>query len=247
MNKPCGCFTENTKILTDTGYVNIQDITLGMFVAAYDTLTGNTEFKEVITLYEREFTQVYKIYFGGDFVEATHEHPFYVNGRWVDAELLKAGDSLLLYSGNKVVIDSINFLQGNFKVYNFTVKDFHNYYVSQQAILVHNNDPCEFGNINDFFENSDIGEELRDVSKRTGKRFGKDQIMQLTEDVESLGLKKGDYYYLDSYHKGTELEVYDKSYRAKKVIDSNTGKLIESKTKAALEAARTIKNIIKGK
>ena len=142
--KRCGCFTEDTKIFTDTGYVNIQEVVLGMRVAAYDTLTGKTEFKEVVTLYSREFTEVYKIYFGGEFVEATHEHPFYINGKWVDAEFLKIGDSLLLYSGNKVIIDSIIFTKGNFKVYNFTVEDFHNYYVSKQAVLVHNNNPCNF-------------------------------------------------------------------------------------------------------
>ena len=55
------------------------------------------------------------------------------------------------------------------------------------------------------------------------------------KDIPELGIKEGDYYHLDKKHNGTEIELYDSKGNVKKVMDSDTGRTIESKTKAALK------------
>ncbi len=150
---------------------------------------------------------------------------------------------LTLYDGNTKVISKIELVVGNFKVYNFTVDQYHTYYVSQQNVLVHNGNPCEFGNIYDLFKRSKVGAVLESVSSRfKDRKYKGAQIMEVTKDVEELGLKIGDFYYLDSQKKD-HLEVFDQSGKSKSVIDANTGELIPSKTKAA--EGRSISKIIK--
>lgn len=42
-------------------------------------------------------------------------------------------------------IDKIKFIRnGNFKVHNFEVEDYHSYFVSKNKVLVHNGSPCEY-------------------------------------------------------------------------------------------------------
>ncbi|TGD56848.1 polymorphic toxin-type HINT domain-containing protein [Flavobacterium humi] len=145
MLKPCGCFTAGTLVYTEKGYKNIEDIKVGDKVWAYDDATGNLALKEVIDTFTREFKQVYRIYFGDEILEATHEHPFFIGGKWLKVDELKVGDLLTLYDGTTKAISKIELVEGNTKVYNFTVDQYHTYYVSKQNVLVHNGKPCDFG------------------------------------------------------------------------------------------------------
>ncbi|WP_445711169.1 polymorphic toxin-type HINT domain-containing protein [Flavobacterium sp.] len=132
MLKPCGCFTAGTQVYTEEGYKNIEDIKVDDKVWAFDEVTGSLALKEVIDTFTREFTQVYKIYFGKEFLEATHEHPFFIGGKWLKVDELKIGDLLTFYDGTTKVISKIELVEGNFKVYNFTVDQYHTYYVSKK-------------------------------------------------------------------------------------------------------------------
>lgn len=71
-------------------------------------------------------------------IECTLEHPFYANGNWVEAKELKVGDELLGKDGKLYKISFVTKKEKSEIVYNFEVEDNHNYYVSENAILVHN-------------------------------------------------------------------------------------------------------------
>jgi len=49
---------------------------------------------------------------------------------------------LATFDGKKVIIEAISFSAEKVRVYNFEVEGNHNYYVSENTILVHNN--CDF-------------------------------------------------------------------------------------------------------
>lgn len=59
---------------------------------------------------------------------------------WVCAIDLRAGDILVLQSGEYVIVEMVQheILESPVTVYNFEVEDFHTYYVSDCAVLVHN-------------------------------------------------------------------------------------------------------------
>lgn len=69
---------------------------------------------------------------------------FFIGGKWLKVDELKVGDLLTLYDGTTKQISKIEFVKGDFKVYNFTVNQFHTYFVSKQNVLVHNGNPCSF-------------------------------------------------------------------------------------------------------
>ena len=74
-------------------------------------------------------------------IETTDNHPFWVEGRgWVFADELKAGDKLQKADGSHLTIDKVEFvlLDEPVMVYNFTVADYHTYYVTDLGIWVHN-------------------------------------------------------------------------------------------------------------
>ena len=77
----------------------------------------------------------------GEEIISTPDHPFYVPKKgWIGAIDLHAGDILVLQSGEYVVVELIQheILETPVTVYNFEVEDFHTYYVSESAVLVHN-------------------------------------------------------------------------------------------------------------
>jgi hypothetical protein len=63
---------------------------------------------------------------------------------WVLAAELQAGDQVQQSDGNSLTIDHIRVIRHGekVKVYNFTVADFHTYYVSDLGIRVHNVNGC---------------------------------------------------------------------------------------------------------
>ena len=81
------------------------------------------------------------VHVNGEEIISTPEHPFYISKKgWIGAIDLRAGDILVLQSGEYVVVELIQheILESPVKVYNFEVEDFHTYYVSNSAVLVHN-------------------------------------------------------------------------------------------------------------
>lgn len=142
--KACGCFKAGTQIFTNDGYKNIEDIVKGDLVWAFDEKTENLRLQKVLNTFYRDFSQIFKIYINDEIIEATHEHPFFIGGKWLNVDELNVGDFVTLYDGSKKRINKIELTEGNFKVYNFEVEDYHSYYVGESKILVHNGNPCDY-------------------------------------------------------------------------------------------------------
>ncbi|MGH1337905.1 MAG: polymorphic toxin-type HINT domain-containing protein [Aureispira sp.] len=141
---PCGCFIAGTIVKTKVGDSNIEDIKVGDWVWAYDDSTGITELKQVLQLHRYTRDTIYKIYIDDEVIETTADHPFYVNGLYVVASKLLNGDTLRTKDNTYYIIDSIQTEDGLNQVYNFTVDDYHTYFVGEEGVLVHNSGPCDF-------------------------------------------------------------------------------------------------------
>ena len=133
--------------MTVDGYKAIENITIGDSVWAYSDTLGLTKKQKVIQVFRNETDKYFVIKFGGKKIEATPEHPFFVNNKWVKAEDLKVGDKLTTFDKKQVTVESIEFVHKNAPVfvYNFTIEHYHTYYVSNDNILVHNTGGCGDG------------------------------------------------------------------------------------------------------
>ncbi|CAH1207678.1 hypothetical protein PAECIP111893_02754 [Paenibacillus plantiphilus] len=136
---PCNCFTVGTKVLTDEGEKPIEEIEVGDRVLSRNEETGEQAYKEVVQLFQKTSESIYIIRLDEQIVEATGNHPFWVEGKeWVDAENLEVGDVLLLSNGESIAIEDITIEGRQEVVYNFEVEDFHTYFVSDLGVWVHN-------------------------------------------------------------------------------------------------------------
>ncbi|MED1856753.1 polymorphic toxin-type HINT domain-containing protein [Brevibacillus reuszeri] len=137
--KDCNCFTAGTKVLTDEGEKPIEDIEVGDKVLAKDDETGEMAYKEVEWLFQREVEETYNITVGGEVISTTDEHPFWVVGKgWVEAKYLIVGDVLTTSNEKELAIEKIEVKNEHKIVYNFKVKDFHTYFVSNLGVWTHN-------------------------------------------------------------------------------------------------------------
>ncbi len=159
------CFIAGTKVLTDHGHKNIEDIEVGDLVLAYDEETGETAYKPVVTLFRnttKEWCTVFVRGNDGELYEITSTpgHKYFVPGnkvrkdsralehasyaglseKWVSACDLKRGDKVLLSDGTLCEVEGVSCkeLSTPETTYNLEVAEFHTYYVSDACVLVHN-------------------------------------------------------------------------------------------------------------
>ncbi|WP_366346934.1 S8 family serine peptidase [Paenibacillus amylolyticus] len=139
IKKFCGCLPAGTLIKTQEGDKPIEDIKVGDLVLAKDTDQGIQSYKPVEKLFNTVSEGIYTLRIEGTNIRTTGNHPFWVHDKgWVDAEELEVGDQLELEDGTLQLLSSIEHSDEDVDVYNFTVSDYHTYYISEIGILTHN-------------------------------------------------------------------------------------------------------------
>jgi hypothetical protein len=140
---------------------------------------GELAYKEVTALYRNQRDDIIKLHVGEQVIETTDNHPFWVEGKgWVFADELQVGDKLQKADGSNLTIDKVEFVKLNepVTVYNFTVADYHTYYVTDIGIWVHNTE-CNLTRVWDL--------------EGTGDAITKSQLKKLTEDMKKNGWNGG--------------------------------------------------------
>jgi hypothetical protein len=131
----------------------IEAIQEGDEVLACDPETGRLAWKRATAAFQRQTNhlQIIEVATAGETQElrTTDEHPFWVPDRgWCEARWLQVGDRLLLADGALGTVASHRRQEhpDPVPVFNFTVEDYHTYFVCQAAglppILVHNSNNC---------------------------------------------------------------------------------------------------------
>ncbi len=141
------CFTGDTEVAVEDGFVRIDEIKVGDKVRAYNYETGETELKEVLNVRVKETDEILHVSTAdGETIDTTTNHPFYVDGRgWVAAGDLEIGDILVTADGDEVEVTDLEIekLAEPILVYNLDVADFDTYFVGEYGVLVHN--VCKLG------------------------------------------------------------------------------------------------------
>ena len=149
-NKTCVteeyCFTAGTKVKTENGYKNIEDIEVGEKVYAFNPNNNTYELKKVVNTYDSLASEIYKISVGDKIIEATKKHRIYVIDKgWVRAGELVVGDKLSSMHEIDTTIKNIDVerFKEKITVYNMEVEGHHNYLITENNFLVHNASPTD--------------------------------------------------------------------------------------------------------
>ena len=135
------CFVAGTKVKTENGYKNIEDIKIGEKVYSYNLDTNELELKEVIDTIESSTIDTYKMTVGDKTVEMSPRHQIYIIDKgWTRAYDVKSGDMMLSINGKNIEITNIEYKKYDepIKTYNLTVEGNSNYFVTDIQVLVHN-------------------------------------------------------------------------------------------------------------
>lgn len=140
------CFVAGTKVKTENGFKNIEDIKIGEKVYSFNLDNNEIELKEVLELIHSSAKDTYKLTIGGKTVEMTSKHQVYIVDKgWTRAYNIKIGDMMLSASGDKVKITNIEHIKYDEPIdtYNLAVEDNSNYFVTDIQVLVHNAAPSK--------------------------------------------------------------------------------------------------------
>lgn len=134
------CFAEGTKVKTEDGYKNIEDIAVGDRVWSYNHNLDILEIKEVTNTFVNTTYRLTNVSIGQEMISATPSHNFYINNKYDEISVSHIGDELYSVNGDRVYIKNIETIRNDESqlVYNFEVKDNHNYFVGEEEVLVHN-------------------------------------------------------------------------------------------------------------
>lgn len=78
---------------------------------------------------------------GGTEILSSSNHRYYIRGHgYTEANLVSVGDFLVNEIGEQILVEDVIPIRRDADevVYNLTVKDNHNYFVSESSVLVHN-------------------------------------------------------------------------------------------------------------
>ncbi|WP_230980824.1 polymorphic toxin-type HINT domain-containing protein [Rossellomorea arthrocnemi] len=204
-SKNCNCFTLGTKVKTIDGEKPIEEIQVGDQVLAKDENTGDQDYKEVEWLYEREVDEIYELTIDGEKIETTDEHPFWVDGEgWVKAKDLRTGDQLVTDNNLTLPITNIKIIKKHVTVYNFKVKDYHSYYVSNIGIWTHNSckwSPKKSGG-KKVYQRNYIDWNKKDARGRTNSQRAQKGLAPLGKDGKPINL-----HHIGQKEKGSIVEV----------------------------------------
>jgi Pretoxin HINT domain/Putative metal-binding motif len=144
------CFVAGTNVyMADGSQRSIEQVRVGDWVVGYDLSTGSILVAPVVhTFIHPLHAQSRPIVRINESLRATTNHPFYANERWIKAEALTLGDSLLLLENSdgvnlgirQVAVSSLIAESERETTYNIEVAGVHNYFAG--GVLVHNKMVC---------------------------------------------------------------------------------------------------------
>lgn len=163
------CFIAGTMVLTSIGLVKIEDVKVGDEVWAFDEETKEKALKKVKQLFRKETKEWMHLFVENPITKGTEEiictpsHRIYIEKKgWIKASDIVENDEVLLYNNANGIIQRIEIekLEQPEPTYNFEVEDYHNYFVSEESVLVHND--CNFK------EYANSYDEAMEIAKQKG-------------------------------------------------------------------------------
>jgi|GEM_PF-535700 len=135
------CFAAGTPVwLADGTTRRIDNLCAGDFVLSRDETTGQMAAQRIAKTFVHLTPESLVLHLAnGKNIHTTGEHPFFVDGTWVEARQIEPKMKCVTPSDAALTVAEIEPISRQIKpVYNLEVSAFHTYYVGESAAWVHN-------------------------------------------------------------------------------------------------------------
>ncbi len=260
------CFVKGTPVATSEGYRPIEEIGQGDSVWSYDHKSNSWTLQQVSRPLKHDYAgDVVTIYVADEKTESTGNHPFWVvsgdglyyrpvpddiffcepetdEGRWTEARDLKAGDRVLLLSGETAEITETETRTASITVYNLSVDNLHNYAVSLKGILVHNK-----SDVYDPSKNVRNGITVEDPSGKVAKKLGDAPKVGVPSGYKTVAeLRKARQVHGIDPRKSAKLEQLTDKEMIQAFKNPRTGELVElNETNGIVQGHHRIKELVR--
>lgn len=136
------CFKSGTLVNTKKGLISIENLEVGDSIYSWNIDENKLEVSIIEKTYNNTTTEIYRITTKSNkTIHVTGEHPFFVlNKGWTKVKDLRVNYELKLqeYGGKTDVLGIEMENREEIRVYNIEVSKNHNYFITNDKILVHN-------------------------------------------------------------------------------------------------------------
>lgn len=173
-------FSGDTLVETADGLKRIDEIAVGDLVMSRNMDTGKHELQRVSAVMSstKQAELIVLTLEGGTQIEATPEHLILSDGEWTQAQHITTGMNLMTLDGRAVQVAAVERISRHLAVFDLTVENNRNFFVSQARVLVHNISPCE-----------KAAQALAKLVPKSCLRDG--ACVDFAQNLEELMLKKG--------------------------------------------------------
>jgi type II secretory pathway pseudopilin PulG len=138
-----GCFVAGTPVLTESGFVPIEQLSVGDVIWAANEDTAAFGFHPITEVFVHTDRTVWALHVVGEgsaeVIETTDVHPWFVDGAgWRSTAALQVGQSLVAASGERFVVEAAFPTARRATVFNLEVESAHTYFVGASSLWVHN-------------------------------------------------------------------------------------------------------------
>jgi hypothetical protein len=133
------CFAARTLIKTKKGYKHIEELRVGDVVLSFNETKQVAQYNKVSNVFSKPVKQLHRLITSvKDTLWVTADHSMYLaNQTRIAASALLVGMALYSQATPVTVVEN-TLIDTTAQVYNFTVKETHNYFVGKGQVLVHN-------------------------------------------------------------------------------------------------------------
>jgi len=146
--KSCNSFMAGTEIWTGDGLREIQGLSIGDNIWAFDVKSQAFRLQEIVHLIQREgaYDLIRIVLENGTTINTTEYHPFYVKTEndwvWTDAREIRDGTILWSKKDGGQTVSHISSQKFAGPVYNLTVSMDHTFLVGGEGVVAHNAGKC---------------------------------------------------------------------------------------------------------
>ncbi len=138
----CASFPAGTPVWTPNGLVSIEVLETGDVVDARDEQTLLNAPQHITATHGRVAEGYHRIETELGVIEATAEHPFWVQGKgWVEAKEIAWEDPIATATGDAIAYSN-TYYEAATPVFNFSVESTPNYFAGEMGLWVHNAASC---------------------------------------------------------------------------------------------------------